>query len=248
MTGTGQQPLTGQVAVVTGAGRGIGAAVAAALAEAGAHVVLTARSAAELDQVRERIAGASGSAETVAGDLTGPGFVDEFFDGIKERHNRLDVVVNNAGIAPFGPIEDVPPEQLRAVLEINTVAPYACMRRAIVLMRDRRTAGHVVNIGSVEAHWTAQGESGAYPASKFALRALTMAVSKQLSIEGSPIRVSLVNPGGSDTGMVNAAGVPPRTDLLDPDEVARSVLHIVTAPPGSHVFELGVVATGRHYW
>ncbi|MEU8225387.1 SDR family oxidoreductase [Kribbella sp. NPDC048915] len=232
---------------MTGAGRGIGASVARALADAGAHVVLAARSASELDRVAAQIAQTDGSAESVAGDLTAPGFVDDLFDGIQERHQRLDILVNSAGAAPFGPIEDVKPEQLRAVLEVNTVVPYACMRRAIMLMRERATTGHVVNIGSVEAHWTAQGESGAYPASKFALRALTLAVSKQLSLERSPIRVSLLNPGGTDTALVNPAGEH-RTDLLDPDEVARSVLHIVTAPAGSHVFELGVVATGRHYW
>ncbi|SNT62132.1 gluconate 5-dehydrogenase [Actinomadura meyerae] len=247
MTANERQPLAGRIAVVTGAGRGIGESTARVLAAAGAHVVLTARSAAELDRVLEQIARSGGSAESRAGDLTAPGFVDELFDGVRRRHGRLDVLVNNAGTAAFGPIEDVPPEQVRAVLDINTVAPYACMRRAIVLMRERGTAGHVVNIGSVEAHWTAQGESGAYPASKFALRALTLAVSKQLGLESSPIRVSLVNPGGSDTMLVNPDRAP-RTDLLDPDAVACSVLHIVTAPPGSHVFELGVVATGRHYW
>ncbi|MBO9520593.1 MAG: SDR family oxidoreductase [Nocardioidaceae bacterium] len=247
MTGPLAGPLEGRVALVTGAGRGIGASVAAALAGAGAHVLLTARSAGDLDQVRQRIAGAGGSAETVLGDLTEDAFVVDLFAGVRERHGRLDVLVNNAGVAPFGPIDEVPPGQLRAVLELNTVAPYACMRQAIALMRSAGTAGVVVNVGSVEAHWTAQGESGAYPASKFALRALSLAVAKELSLEGSPIRVCLVNPGGTDTGMVDTT-VQPRPVLLDPDDVARSVLHVVTAPPGSHVFELGVVATGRHYW
>jgi Short-chain dehydrogenases of various substrate specificities len=239
--------LEGRHALVTGAGRGIGRAVAGLLAEAGASLTLTARSGHELDAVAAAIRSAGGTADTVAGDITDDAFVEALFASIDERAGRLDVLVNNAGMAQFGPVADVPPAQLRRTLELNTVAPYACMRLAVTRMRAGSDDGHIVNVGSVESYWTKQGESGAYPASKFALRALTLAVAKELKLGGSGIRVSMVNPGGTDTTLVNPEGEDnPR--LLDPQIVAQAILHTVTAPPGVHVLDTIVVAQVATYW
>lgn len=242
-----QSSLAGSTALITGAGRGIGAAVARSLAAQGAHVVLTARSTDELELVATSIREHKGVADVHAGDLSDLAFVDELFDAVEGRGKSLDILVNNAGVAPFGPIEDVSPQALEDVLHINTVVPYACMRRAITLMSRGSDDGHIVNIGSVESYWTAQGESGAYPASKFALRALTMAATKELKARGSGIRVSMVNPGGVDTALVNPTAEP-RPDLLRAEDVARAVVHAVTAPPGVHVFDTVVVAQSRTYW
>jgi NAD(P)-dependent dehydrogenase (short-subunit alcohol dehydrogenase family) len=242
-----QSSLEGRTALVTGAGRGIGAAVARSLAAEGAHVVLSARSAEELELVATSIGEHGGTADVHAGDLSDLTFVDELFGRVEDLGKGLEILVNNAGVAPFGPIEDVSPQDLEDVLRINTVVPYACMRRAMALMGRGSDDGHIVNIGSVESYWTAQGESGAYPASKFALRALTMAATKELKARGSGIRVSMVNPGGVDTALVNPTAEP-RPDLLRPEDVARAVMHTVTAPPGVHVFDTIVVAQSRAYW
>lgn len=244
---TVDRELTGRVALVTGAGRGIGAAVARMLAEAGATTILTARSDDELTQVAEAIRLGGGTADTMSGDITATPFVDTLFDSIHARHGRIDIVINNAGTASFAPIADVPPDSLRQMLELNTVAPYACMRRGIMAMREGDDDGCIVNIGSVEAHWTAHGEAGLYPATKFALRALTMAVSKELKESGSGIRVCMVNPGGVDTTLINPTREH-RPRLLAPEHVARSVLHIVTAPPEVHVFDTVVVAQPFSTW
>lgn len=244
--GTGR-PLAGMVALVTGAGRGIGARTAGTLAAAGAAVVVTSRSADELDAVVEGIRSGGNEARAVPGDITDEAFVEELFHWVREDHSRLDILVNSAGIAPFAPMAEVPPEQLQNVLRLNTVAPYACMRQAISLMESAGGRGHIVNIGSVEGHWPTYGESGAYPSSKFALRALTMTTSKELKQRRSGIHVSMVSPGGVDTTLVTGTGAS-QADLLEPEAVARSVLHIVTAPPDVHVFEVIVVPAGRVYW
>lgn len=237
--------LAGKVAAVTGAGRGIGRSVALALAASGANVVLTSRTNDELERVAEEIRGCGGEASTLAGNIADTAFVDEYFDFIEESNGRLDTLINNAGAARFASLEEVTPQDLHEMLNVNTVAPYACMRRAIRLMRDGDDEGHVVNIGSVEAFWTSQGGSGAYPASKFALRALTMAIAKELKESGSGIRVSMVNPGGVDTTLVDG---PPNPRLLRPEAVARAVMHTVTAPPDVHVFDTMVVAKSSVYW
>lgn len=239
--------LEGRHALVTGAGRGIGRAVAELLAQAGASLTITARSADELDATAAAIRGAGGTVDAVVGDLTDDSFVEALFARTDEWAGHLDVLVNNAGMAQFGSVADVPPEQLRRTLELNTIAPYACMRNAIARMRAGSDDGHIVNVGSVESYWTAQGESGAYPASKFALRALTLAVAKELKLGGSGIRVSMVNPGGTDTTLVNPDGKDnPR--LLDPQIVAQTILHTVTAPPGVHVLDTLVVSQAAAYW
>ena len=239
--------LEGRHALVTGAGRGIGRAVAEILAGAGASLTLTARSERELDTVANTIRSRHGAVDAIAGDITDDAFVEALFAQVDERAGRLDVLINNAGMAQFGPVADVAPELLRRTLELNTVAPYACMRLAIARMRAGSDDGHIVNVGSVESYWTAQGESGAYPASKFALRALTLAVAKELKLGGSGIRVSMVNPGGTDTTLVNPEGKDnPR--LLDPQIVARAILHTVTAPPGVHVLDTIIVSQVATYW
>lgn len=239
--------LEGRHVLVTGAGRGIGRAVAELLADAGASLTLTSRSHDELESVAGTVRDRGGTVDLVAGDITEDAFVDELFARIDRRAGRLDVLVNNAGMAEFGPVLDVSADQLRRTLAVNTVAPYACMRRAIERMRAGSDDGHIVNVGSVESYWTAQGESGTYPASKFALRALTMAISKELKQGGSGIRVSMVNPGGVDTTLVNPLRrVNPR--LLDPRMVAQAIVHTITAPAGVHVFDTIVVSQVATYW
>ncbi|MBI2300944.1 MAG: SDR family oxidoreductase, partial [Armatimonadetes bacterium] len=164
--------LDGQVALVTGAGRGIGRACAELLAAEGAAVVLVARTAEEVSAAAAQIRAAGGEAEAVPGDITDDGFVKRLFEGVQARHGRLDILVNNAGIAPGGGVAEQSVEALRQCLELNVVALYACLQQAVLLMRANGDTGKIINIGSVRTHWTEAGGGGTYNASKYALKAI----------------------------------------------------------------------------
>lgn len=238
--------LTGQVALVTGAGRGIGRAVALALAAAGADVVLTARTQAELEETVELIKRQDTAATLMAGDLTDEAFVKRLFEQISQQCGRLDVLVNNAGWASFGPIEEYPVADFRRTMEINVVAPFLTMQAAIPLMRAGG-GGRIINIGSVRSHWTEFGDAGAYNASKFALRAMTESVARQLHSEECIIGVGMVCPGAVDTTLTNP-NREPRPQWLSPEQVAQAVLHAVTAPPGVNFFDTVLFSMSQRPW
>ena len=241
------EELRSKIALVTGAGRGIGRATAQLLAERGATVVLAARTAAEIQRVADDIAAAGGQALAIPGDIADPEFVDQLFGAIRERCGRLDILVNNAGIGAFAPIEEMPVEQFRATLEVNVLAPFMCMQQAIRLMRANGGTGKIVNIGSVRSHWTEAGDAGAYNASKYALRGLTESVARQLHGTDCRIAVGLVCPGVVDTSLTNPKGEP-RPDWLRPETVARAVLHALTAPDDVDVFDTILFPTMQKPW
>lgn len=241
------RPLEGRIALVTGAGRGIGAAVARALAEAGGTVVVTARTELELSEVVDSIRADGGRALAVEGDITDEAFQDRLFAEIDRIFSRLDILINNAGIAPFGPVEELPASELRRCLELNVVAAYGCMQRAIRLMRENGAVGKIISIGSVRSHWTEAGDAGAYNASKEGLRAMTQSVARQLHGTGVHIAVGMVNPGVVDTSLTNPSGEP-KTGWLRPETVARAVLHAVTAPPDVNVFDTTLFNMSQSPW
>lgn len=239
--------LTGRVCLVTGASRGIGAAIARAFARAGAMVVLTARSASCLDAVCREIVSGGGRASAIAGDLRSDEFLSELFAQMEADHGRLDVLVNNAGVAPFGPAADLPVAALRECLELNVIAAFACTQRAIRLMRRTGDRGKIINIGSVRSHWTESGDAGAYNASKYALRAMTESIARELHGSGSRIAVSMVCPGVVDTTLTNPQKEP-RPDWLTPEAVADAVLHVASAPPHVNVFDITLFPTCQRPW
>ena len=246
MTNSTDTALDGQIALVTGAGRGIGRAIAEILARNGATVVLTARTASEVQDVAAHIAMAGGRALAWPGDVTQLTFVEELFGRVQSELGGLDILVNNAGNAPFAPVEELPVRALRDCLELNVIAVFACMQQAVRLMQKQGT-GKIINIGSVRSHWSEAGDSGAYNASKAALRALTETVARQLHGTDNSIAVGLVCPGIVDTTLTNAAG-PARADWLRPETVAGAVLHAVCAPPGVNVFDTVLFPTTQSPW
>ena len=239
--------LQNKIALVTGASRGIGRATAELLAGHGATVILTARTASDLERVAAAISGADGGAFLVPGDITDEDFVKHLFNTIRERFGRLDVLVNNAGVAPFGPVEDLPVQEFRNCIEVNLVAVFMCMQQATRLMRETGRAGKIINIGSVRSHWTENGDGGAYNASKAGLRAMTESVARQLHGSGLNIAVGLICPGVVDTTLTNPDGEP-RPDWLSPETVAQAVLHAATAPLDVNVFDITLFSTFQKPW
>ncbi len=236
-----------RICLVTGAGRGIGAVAAERLAHAGCLVILTARTAADIERVQQHIESAGGQAEAIAGDLRDTRFIDQLFTRIEQRHGRLDVLINNAGTAVFGSVTQLPASSLRDCLELNVVAAYACMQHAVRIMKRTGDCGKIINIGSVRSHWTEAGDAGAYNASKFALKALTESIARELHGTGSHISVGMVCPGVVDTSQTNPEREA-RPDWLSPDVVAEAICYAALAPDTVNMYDITLFPVSQRPW
>ncbi|MGC2163873.1 MAG: SDR family oxidoreductase [Silvibacterium sp.] len=226
--------LSGQVAVVTGGTRGIGAAIGKRLAAMGATVVLTARDQARLNEVVREIKAAGGQAEASCFDLLDEAAVAAFATEIERRHGRCDVLVNNAGVGRMGtPLHEMTPEDWDVVMGTNLRAPYLMMRAFAPMMMTARS-GHIVNISSLAGHNPLKN-GAAYAASKWGLNGLTYSVAEELREYG--VRVSVVAPGSVNTGFNVSRGKDPERKI-QPEDVAHVVAMLVTQAPQSFVSEV----------
>ncbi len=234
VAGDKTRPLAGQVAVVSGAGRGIGAAIARALARLGAATVLCGRIRAELDSVAQGIAEAGGTAKVIVCDVTSLESVDTAASGVESAFGRVDVLVNNAGIGGFGgPLHMLAPEEWDQILNTNLRGVYYAIR-AFSPMMIRARSGHIINISSISGK-NALPNGAAYAASKWGLNGLTYSVAEEL--RGHHIRVSVICPGSTNTDLSPHAGKDP-SKMLQPEDVAHAVEMLVTQTPQSFVSEV----------
>jgi NADP-dependent 3-hydroxy acid dehydrogenase YdfG len=229
--------LVGQSALITGASRGIGAAVARALAVEGARVVLLARTGESL----AREAAAIGElALPLPCDLASPAQVQRALEIIAVQVGTPDILVSNAGAFALGAVGSMSPEEAEQMLQVNLAAPYRLLHALVPLMRARGH-GHVVTIGSV-ADRHAYPENAAYAASKFGARAMHEVMREEL--RGSGVRATLVSPAPVDTTLWDAIqpetrpGFPSREQMLRPEAVAEAVRWAVTRPVDVNIDEL----------
>ena len=189
--------LEGRIALVTGASRGIGAAIARAMAAQGARLLLCARSEA-VEALAAELGSPQRPARAMRGDITDPAFAKNLIATVRKEHGRLDILVNNAGILRQGLIGMTSTDQMRELLEVNVVALMALTQYATRIM-DAQRSPCVVNLASIAG---TQGMSGvaAYSASKAAVVGYTLASAKELASKG--IRVNAIAPGLIDTEMV----------------------------------------------
>jgi NADP-dependent 3-hydroxy acid dehydrogenase YdfG len=230
--------LTGVTAVVTGASRGIGLAIAEALVARDARVAMIARGEAALRAHCQRL---GPRAIPVVCDVTNNKAVDSAVATIVEGLGGApDVLVNNAGSFTLAPIESVDPTSFAAELDTNLVAPLRLIHAFLPAMRSRRR-GHVVTIGSV-ADRTIFPQNASYAASKFGARALHEVLRHEM--RGSGVRATLVSPAQVDTPMWDPIdpdhrpGFTPRVQMLQASAVADAVVYAVTQPPDVNVDEL----------
>jgi 3-oxoacyl-[acyl-carrier protein] reductase len=227
--------LCKQVAVVTGAGRGIGEAIAIKLARMGAAVVLTARDQARLATVKAKIEQQGGKALAVACDLTDVAAVAGLAERVAKEHSRCDILVNNAGVGVARkPLVDLPVEEWDQVMNTNLRAPYLTIRSFAPMMISARF-GHIINISSL-AGKNVLPEGAAYSASKWGLNGLTYSVAEEL--RSYNVRVSVIAPGSVNTQFGDGSSTRDRTRMVQPEDVAKVVAMLVTQSPTSFVSEV----------
>ena len=231
---TKTQPLAGQVAVVTGAGRGIGAAIACSLAALGAATVLCGRTRADLDSTAKQIAGDGGKAEAIVCDVSSLESVQAAARQVESSFRRVDILVNNAGIGGFGgPLHQLAPEAWDQILNTNLRGVYYAIRSFAPMMIKAR-AGHIINISSI-AGKNALPNGAAYAASKWGLNGLSYSVAEELRSHN--IRVSVVCPGSTNTDLSPHVGKD-TSKMLQPEDVAHAVEMLVTQAAQSFVSEI----------
>ena len=231
-------PLGGRTAVVTGASRGIGAAIAKALAEEGVRVVLIARSASRLEETAKAI---KGSIPIVA-DVTDPHSVERATARIATALDGApDILVNNAGIFSVALAEETSGETFLQTINTNLVAPFLFVRAFLGDMK-RRKRGHVITLGSI-ADRTIYSGNAAYSAAKFGVRAIHEVLRAEL--RGTGVRTSLISPAATNTDIWNDVTVTdpvnrPHSErpMLEPEDVARAVMFAVSQPDDVNIDEL----------
>lgn len=243
-----------KIALVTGAGSGIGRAVALALLEDGFSLVLAGRRAEPLQAVVAQALAAGGEALAVPTDVRDEQSVAQLFATIEEVHGRLDVIFNNAGInAPAVPVDELPLENWRNVMATNVDGVFLCARAAFGLMRRQQPqGGRIINNGSISAH-TPRPFTAPYTASKHAVLGLT----KALALDGRPYHIvcSQLDIGNALTelsermtrGVRQANGEIVAEPMLDVRHVADAVRYIAALPLDANVLNMTVMASNMPF-
>ena len=238
--------LHGKIAIVTGASNGIGRGIAEAFAAEGAKTVLVARRTALLEEVAAGIKRDGGEALALAADLTREDAIAELFAAVQKTFGRLDVLVNNAGIATHRETEDITLDYWRAALDINITAPFLCSREAIRIMKAQTPqGGRIINVGSVSAK-TPRPDSLPYTVTKFGLQGMT----HQLTMDGRKhnIVASIIHPGATLSsfstrrGRTKAgAGERPDDYIMAAEDVAKVAVLMAALPGEVNLYEATIL-------
>ena len=233
--------LRGKVALVTGAGRGIGRAIAVAFAAEGAAVALAARSRADLAGVAGEIRERGGRALAVPTDVTQDGAVEALVEQTLTDLGRIDVLVTSAGTAAFGAVSDSKPGDWDTMLALNLRAVMVCCRAVLPAMLRQRT-GTILNVGSIASKRALPG-SAVYTATKTAVDAFSRVLAEELRPHG--VRVGVLVAGAVDTPLWDTLGSsPPRDKMLRPEDVARAAVLMAALPPHASLEELTLLPAG----
>ncbi len=240
-----------RIAIITGAGSGIGRACAVGLSLDGFTIVLAGRRAAPLDDTAQQLAGDSA---VVVADVSDPASVDGLFGEVERRYERLDLLFNNAGTgAPAVPFEELTFEQWNAVVATNLTGSFLCAQRAIALMkRQDPPGGRIINNGSISAR-RPRPMSAPYTATKHAITGLT----KSIALDGRPFGITCgqIDIGNAATamtdvierGVLQADGSVRAEPTMNVDDAARAVRYMASLPPDANVASMTVLAAGMPF-
>lgn len=238
--------LENRVAIVTGASSGIGRGIAEAFAAEGAKTVLAARRKPVLDEMAAAMRGAGGDVLVVPTDVTKEAEVAALFEKTRSAYGRVDIVVNNAGVAAGRPIDEMTLQYWTEVIDVNLTAAFLVSREAVKAMKAQAPqGGRIINIGSVSAK-TPRADSIAYTATKFALHGMT----HQLTMDGRKYGVvaSIIHPGATLSsfsarrGRLTAGpGSTPQDYIMAAADVARVAVLMCALPPEVNLYEATIL-------
>lgn len=236
--------LKDKVAVITGASRGIGKAIAQDLARSGVYVILTARNESELNEVVRAIISEGGKASSFRLDITDETAIKQFLVSLSLISNHVDILINNAGLGSFQPVTETDSEFWDEVMEVNVKGTFLMCKHIVPLMQSQKS-GHIINIASdVSKRTFANGAM--YCASKYAQDAFCAALRKE--VREFKIKVSVVYPGKVETWFNNnTPGLNEENIQLNPEDIAGSVNYILSAPPHVVIDELMIHPLSQDY-
>ena len=246
--------VTSRIAIVTGAGTGIGKRTSLLLLEAGYSVVLAGRRVEPLEQTVQEAGVPNSRTLVMSTDVSDPQAVSSLFAATEDKFGRLDVLFNNAGMgAPAVPLEDLSYEQWRTVLDICVTGTFLCTQHAFRIMKQQNPrGGRIINNGSISAH-TPRPNSAPYTAAKHAITGLT----KSTALDGRPFDINCgqIDIGNAATemtdrmknGVLQANGTVAVEPTIDVDHVAQAVLYMANLPLDVNVPFMAVMATGMPF-
>ncbi len=236
--------LDGQVAIVTGANRGIGKGIARAFVEAGANVVMAARNEALLASAVAELEGSGPQVLSVPADVRVEADVDRMFAEATSQFDRLDVLVNNAGLSLPAPLHDLTLDDWDTVLETNLTGAFLCTRAAVRIMRPQRR-GRIINIASISSQ-RVRPESAAYSSSKFGLWGLTQVTSLEGRDHG--ISACCIHPGNTRVERREDADTAENLEpMMGVDSVAQVAITMAALPPDVQLLEATVMPLGQPF-
>lgn len=219
------KPLAGKVSIVTGAGRGIGRAIALCLSRSGSRVVLAARTESQLNAVREEIRSQNGQALVVPTDLTRDEEIDRLVKKTLQEWGGVDYLINNAGWGKTSPVVKARVEDWDQTFKVNVRAPMILSKLVLPALMEKKQ-GAIINISSI-AGKIGEANVAAYAASKFALVGFSESLFEEVRAYG--IKVAVILPGFADTPLIPATAKFDRSKMIRPEDVAEAVLFVLTS-------------------
>ncbi|MFE6796630.1 3-ketoacyl-ACP reductase [Paenibacillus chitinolyticus] len=234
--------LNNKTAIITGAGKGIGKAAAAALAKEGVNLGLLARSTADLETLQKELSGTYGvNVFYASADISKPSEVQQAISSLTGELGHVDILINNAGIAQFGTVADMDPEQWERIIQVNLMGTYY-VTRAVLPGMIQQNSGNIINVASTA------GERGfatgsAYCASKFGVLGLTEALMQE--VRKSNIRVTALTPSTVNTDLASNAGlkIGDEDRMMQPEDVAELITTTLKLPPRVFIKTAGIWTT-----
>ncbi|MEC0247385.1 3-ketoacyl-ACP reductase [Paenibacillus chitinolyticus] len=234
--------LKNKTAIITGAGKGIGKAAAAALAKEGVNLGLLARSTADLEALQKELSGTYGiNVFYASADISKPSEVQQAISSLTGELGHVDILINNAGIAQFGTVADMDPEQWERIIQVNLMGTYY-VTRAVLPGMIQQNSGNIINVASTA------GERGfatgsAYCASKFGVLGLTEALMQE--VRKSNIRVTALTPSTVNTDLASNAGlkIGDEDRMMQPEDVAELITAALKLPPRVFIKTAGIWTT-----